>query len=108
MIEGMVVQMSSVELEAHLRARLLHHTKRAEFYRIEEEKFKKEAADAEIRQGQNTMVRTHDAMKEAANKHEHLITFFSFMADHLIPGEVYRFTAKDLGQIEVIEQSHYW
>jgi hypothetical protein len=107
-IEGIAVQLKSQELKEHLVKRIAHHSSRAKFYRVEEEKFEKEAKDAEIRQGQNTMVNTHKAMCDSASQHERAAVYFQFLVDHLIPDEVYRLDTKDLSIIEATDVRGYW
>jgi len=108
MIEGIVVRMDSEELKAHLLKRLEHHTQRAKFYEQECKKFKAEAEDAEIRQGQATFTQTHKAMEESASTHKRAIRWFRFVADHLIPDETYHLDTKALNEIEAVDIRNYW
>ena len=108
MIEGIVVRMETDELMTHLLKRVEYHTQRSKFYEQECEKFKAEADDAKIRQGQNTFVQTSKAMEEAAEKHDRSALWFNFVADHLIPDETYHLDDKALEVIEAVPPHQYW
>jgi hypothetical protein len=108
MISGVVVEWKSEEFKVHLLRRMEHHAERAAFYEKECAKFKSEAADAEIKLGQSTFVQTYKAMEEAQGNHARAWTFFRFLADHLVPNEVYRLDTKDLSEVEAIENRRYW
>jgi len=110
MIEGLKFDVKSEELKKHLEERCNFHKERAAFYRKQEEEFKKNATDAEIREGQNTMKQTHQAMKDSARVHEGQHERYTYLAAHLIPDETYRLSEKDLHDLECFGAltRHYW
>lgn len=107
MIEGLKFDVKGEELKKHLSERAEHHTKRAAFYRKQEKEFLDNAEESRVREGQNTMKRTHEAMKESAERHDSSARRYRYLADHVVAGTevVYRLSEAELAGVESWEGS---
>jgi len=97
MIEGVKIDVSSAELEQHLRERVAHHGERTEFYRGQ--------VDALREGGVGQQAATNDpisSLEQSAKHHADRAAFFRFLADHVVPKQTYRLSEQDLTRIEVI------
>jgi hypothetical protein len=96
-IEGLAFDVSSEELEEHLQKRMKHHVDKASFYA---------GQVAALRGGGvGAQSATNDPVSSLENsqrQHEGRMALFAFMAEHVVPDEVYRLSEQDLARIEII------
>ena len=107
LIEGLKFEFSGEQLKKQFEKRAEHHAKRVAFFEKQIASFKDEAADAEIRQGQNSFVRTKDAMEEQLRRHEKAVPLFRLLADHVNPKESYLLAIADMQVAEFLGQDNY-
>ena len=96
MIEGIRIDISSSELKEHLEERAEFHRKKSEWYSTQV---------TSLREGGVTPApMSNDPVASLANSasgHKEKAAYFSFLAQHLIPDELYRLTEDDMGNIEL-------
>ena len=100
MIEGIFMDVTSAELDEHLRARALHHKDRAGTYA-------RQSAELEADQSEHDQNLSNNpvrSLKDSQRHHQTRAELFTFMADHLVPNEVYRVSESDLTRLELIGQ----
>lgn len=96
MIKGLIVQMTSDALLAHLYAREDHHRDRAGFYAA-----KGDELEAGGDQPQNITNDPVKAMRDRAAHHLEKADGFHVLATYLIPGEMYQLDSNDLRRVEL-------
>lgn len=101
MIEGLHFDFDAAELVVHLRTKAGHHLDRSEWY--EEQVLNLEAGglkdDMQVTGGSPLA-----NFKERGAKHVERWEFFTLLAEHIVTGEVYRLSERDLGMIELISR----
>lgn len=99
MIDGLKLQMSSAELEAHLEERRAHHEERATFYRRQ--------VDALRDGGVRPEAITNDplsSLEKDMQRHQNKQALMAFMRDHVVPDETYQLDESDLARLEIIDR----
>lgn len=99
MIEGLKIQIGSDELKKHLEARAEYHSQKVEFYKGQV----KSLSDGGVGRtfhSNDPVGSLQGSVKEHANK----MAYFKFMAEHLVPSEMYRISEHDLQQLEIYER----
>lgn len=96
MIDGLRIEMKSAEVVAHCLSRAAMHREKAETYA------KRIAAVGEA-MGEVAVASNDPAfnMKGKLDHHRKQLGFFSFIAEHVVPDDVYRLTEEDLGRLEI-------
>lgn len=107
MIQGLCFQMSSDALTKHLQGRVAHHSKRAAFFVEEIKRFKENAADSEIKEGQNTMLRTTEQLGRQQDFHQLAAEYFTALVPLVIPEETYILSKEELDHIEWVKGRPY-
>lgn len=95
MIEGIQIDIPTVDVRAHVRERIAYHEKKARFYN--------EQALALIGGGgsqQNVSNDPVSSLQHSAERHQERITFFKVIEKYLVPDEIYRLTETDLVRLE--------
>lgn len=107
MIEGIKIDVPTVELRDHLRFRADHHATRQQFYLNRANDLTQGIADMDLGDEADAMAFSNsgrgdprESMRQAARQHGDRLAFFRFLADHLVPDETYRLTEGDLLKIE--------
>jgi hypothetical protein len=99
MIDGLIIQVSSAEIEEHLRERASHHQERRMFY---------ERQVASLKEGGLRAQRVSNdpvgSLQESAHRHGEREAFLRFMAEHIVPDETYRLSEQDLIRIEIVSR----
>ena len=99
MIEGLKIDIPSVELVEHLTERATFHLERGKFYR--------EQAKAIGERGDIIADVTNDPQRnlnQSGKTHEERYAFFRFLAEHVVPSETYRLNESDLARIELLSR----
>lgn len=101
MIEGLHFDFDSAELIVHLRTKAAHHFERSTWY--EEQVTNLEAGglkdDLQVTGG-SPLANFKDRGAKHVERHE----FFTLLAEHIVTGEVYRLSERDLTMIELISR----
>jgi hypothetical protein len=98
MIEGLKIDVTSGELDGHLRERSAYHGDKARGYGSQVENLRGlQAGDT----SQNYSNEPTHNLAQSADAHRKRAAFFLFLADHLVPNETYRLTERDLEQLEL-------
>lgn len=107
MIEGLKIDVPSTELKEHLAARASHHGERVAFYLGQAKHLSQGLKDLDLEDESEAQAYSNsgqrdprDSMRQSAKSHQDRQMFFQFMADHLVPGEVYRLTEADIIKLE--------
>jgi len=102
MIEGFKLDFTSQDLKDHLNQRRDFHGEKELSYRKQAE------GVASIKGGdfQGQTVDPQHALEQRANDHRSKHDFFSLMAAHIVPDEIYRLTQNDLVLLELISRGY--
>lgn len=98
MIEGIKIELDSHELRQTLERRAAHHKERAAWYG--------EQVATLCAGGAQTEHRSMDpvsSLRQRGKEHTQTAALLTFVAQHVIPGEVYRLTQADLSRFELVE-----
>lgn len=103
MIEGIQFDISSVELAAHLKTRVEHHQKRADWYGSKETSLAEGEFDEESRNKMSTTNSSNpvEQMRAGRKRHVAKVSLFRFMAEHVVRNETYRLSESDLQRLEL-------
>src|ERR1700704_3567383 len=96
MIDGLKIELKSDELKTTIQSRADHHKAKVKFY--------EEQVVALQEQGVSQAHITNDpitGLKNSAQEHRKQYAFFSFVADHIIPNEIYRIDEYGLTRLEL-------
>ena len=96
MIEGLKIDISTAELRNHFEERAKYHRKKADWYHSQIKSLR-EGGVAPTRMSNDPV----GSLEHSASHHVTKTAYFTFMAEHLIPDEIYRLTEDDLGHIEL-------
>ena len=98
MIEGIRIELDSHELRQTLEKRAAHHKERATWY--EEQVAALYAGGA---MSPNRSMDPVSSLRQRGKEHVHRAALLTFVAQHVIPGEVYRLTQAELSRFELVE-----
>ena len=98
MIEGVKLNISSDELKKKILERVEYHRQKFEFYSKKVEEL--EPVKGEMESSSNAFT----DLKNKADNHQARMEFFQFLADHIIPKEIYRLQTQDLTNLEFISR----
>ena len=103
MIEGIQFDIGSQELAAHLKTRVEHHDKRAEWYGDKANSLAEGDFDEETRQKMSNTNNSNpvEQMRAGYKRHKAKASLFGFMAGHVVANETYRLKESDLQRIEL-------
>lgn len=96
MIEGLKIDVTSEELKAHLDERVKYHREKADWYASQIDALR--SGGLEHGRGSNDPLASLDISLKA---HRDKVSYFGFLAQHLVIGETYRLSQDDLAAIEV-------
>lgn len=113
MIDGIKLQLSTQELKELIVKRVEYHQKKHDWAAQKVKEIEPELGELDDeagRQGKYTNSLGNgnpvSAFKQQAKHHGDRVTYFKFLAEHLIPNETYVLEEDDLRRIEVLSQ-HY-
>ena len=98
MIEGIRIELDSHELRQTLERRVAHHKERATWYGEQVA-----ALCAGGAMSQNRSMDPVSSLRQRAKEHAQSAALLNFVAQHIIPGEVYRLTQAELSRFELVE-----
>jgi hypothetical protein len=93
MIEGIRIELNTDELCKHLLGRVKFHHDKGQWYANHAQELKDAGSEG----------KSNDpaaSLRQSANTHADREAFFQFIADHLIPNEVYRLSESDFTRLE--------
>lgn len=110
-IEGLKIQVSSEELEQHLRDRAAHHAARREFYLGQARNLDSGIHELELDEEAEAMAFSNSgrgdprqSMRAAAKTHEERQAFFTFLADHIVQDVTYQLTESEFLKLEYVSR----
>lgn len=95
MIEGILIELSTLELREHLRLRESYHTEKRTFYETQ--------IEALLSGGVGRSGASNDpvgSLERSVKEHGDKQAFFAFLAEHLVPDEIYRLSESDFVRME--------
>ena len=99
MIDGLKIDVTAAELEGHLRERSEYHAARSIAYKSQA------VGVQEIQEEDGGSVNYTNSpsrsLSESAENHRKKSAYYLFLADHIVKGEIYRLTERDLGEIGI-------
>jgi hypothetical protein len=103
MIEGLKLDFSTAELDAHLATRVSYHNERVAFYRKQVDQLAEGRAEGQ----QYTNGDPVRSLSDSMATHKNRAALLEIMRTHLIPSEVYRLDEGDLVKLELISGRMY-
>ena len=98
LIEGLKITVSADELRSHLQNKAEFHAEKAAFYGEQVAALRKEVLPS----GQsNDPV---SSLQGSERQHRAKWAYFSFLASHVIPGEEYLLSERDLEAVEIFQR----
>lgn len=99
MIDGLKIDVTAEELEGHLRERSEYHAGRSVAYKSQAVGVQEiQEEDGGPASYSNSPSRS---LSESAENHRKKSAYYLFLADHIVRGETYRLTERDLGEIGI-------
>jgi hypothetical protein len=99
MIEGLKIELKSAELVGHIKKRAEYHKTKAEWYAKQVGELHKGGVESSY--NSNDPVRSLQASEK---DHTEKSALFLFLAEHIVPNEVYRLTESDLSRLELVSR----
>ena len=99
MIDGIKIDVKSDELRAHIQMRAIHHDNKAKWYN-DQIRGLKSGGIAESGNSNDPVGSLQNSMRN----HQEKFALFQFMADHIVPDEVYRLAESDLSRLEFVSR----
>ncbi len=104
MINGLHVDVTSDELKKMLLGRLTYHQEKISFYKEQVAEMRK--VDEKLKRDREAIGKTStqspiESLESAVLKHENQSIYYKFMADHVVPSEVYRLSESDLQRLGI-------
>jgi hypothetical protein len=98
MVEGLQVDVSSVELKQIMRDRLDHHTRKAEAYFLQAQQLERSIAGIEddLELGKVSGGTPIGRLRDKSREHRERESYFRFMIEHVVKDETYRLGRDDL------------
>lgn len=93
MIEGIRIELTTQELKDHLLARVKYHQEKGQWYADRAQELKDHGSEGKS-------MDPASALRQSANTHADREAFFTFLAQHLIPEEIYRLSESDFSRLE--------
>ena len=104
MIEGLHFDVPFEEMKKRLLIKVTHHLGRADWYRARVSDLKAGSPNIDHNVTGGNPV---SQLESRAETHQNRAEFFTFMADHLIKGETYRLSERDLITLEFISGGRF-
>ncbi len=109
MIEGLHFDVPYEEMKTHLYKRSAYHLAKSEEFSKQwgAEKARLESLEADMQPDprMTSVLTNKDELKGKYRKHRALCEIFEFLEDHLIVGESYRLTKRELVELEFISDT---
>jgi hypothetical protein len=102
-IEGLHIDVTSVELKEHIADRAAHHKKRAEWYAQQAQQLETGHLRTADMDRHSRSYDPLDGLLAKRNEHVSKAAYFQFICDHLVPNETYRLKEDDLARLEVLQ-----
>jgi len=102
MIEGVVFEFTSDELIKHCQERAEHHEKKSAFHAKRAETAEDEVTDPSMISNKTVQSQKAECLRISMH-HQSMAKMYKVYADHIIKGEKYRLTMRDLGELELIK-----
>ena len=104
MIEGLHFDIPFEEMKERLLIKVNHHINRAAWYHDRVRDLKAGSPDIDLKVTGGNPV---SQLESRVETHQNRAEFFTFMADHLIKGETYRLSERDLITLEFISGGRF-
>lgn len=100
MIEGLKFEVKSAELVAHIGERQKYHTDKTNWYDSQIESLRNGGVRPEAGVSNDPI----NSLERSRESHKMKAQLFTFMKEHIVPGEVYRLNEGDLARLEILDR----